>query len=486
MESERASVISDYTEIMQPLPPSLKLAFGIGHVLNDICASMWFTYLLVFFHLILGFDATLAGVILFIGQVADALATPFVGFHCDKSDDFWLCKYGRRKTWHLIGTVCVIFAFPFIFLRCIGCETSSQWAQLVYYAAFVIIFQFGWAAVQISHLSLVPELTPTERERTELIAIRYSFTVLSNVFVYCLTWAVLHLTNRDSDSQIGPGDAKKFEEVVLIGIGFGSVTSLLFHVFVKEQVFNNSNGLLRRSTRTISVLLKDIQLYQVACIYMPTRLFVNLSQIYVPLYLHDSLSMPATSLAVIPLLMFLSSFIMSLIIEKLNTKLGRKISYCFGVMLGLCACIWIHFGTGATYTKYQIYPVSLILGAAGSIMLVTSLGVTADFIGPNTDNGAFVYGIMSFTDKLCNGLAVVIIQYLGSWISCKNYYTGVLVYACGASAVFGLLVISWIKPFSPSPAYNTLTSEQTIEPDNRFVSIAPETEPDNLGQEHVT
>ena len=45
-------------------------------------------------------------------------------------------------------------------------------------------------------------------------------------------------------------------------------------------------------------------------------------------------------------------------------------------------------------------------------MLVTSLGVTADFIGPSTNSGAFVYGIMSFTDKLCNGLAVVIIQYL--------------------------------------------------------------------------
>lgn len=45
-------------------------------------------------------------------------------------------------------------------------------------------------------------------------------------------------------------------------------------------------------------------------------------------------------------------------------------------------------------------------------MLVTSLGVTADFIGQNVDSGAFVYGIMSFTDKLCNGLAVMLIQYL--------------------------------------------------------------------------
>lgn len=51
-----------------------------------------------------------------------------------------------------------------------------------------------------------------------------------------------------------------------------------------------------------------------------------------------------------------------------------------------------------------------ILGAGGSIILVVSLGITADLIGNNTRNGAFVYGIMSFTDKLSNGIAVVIIQ----------------------------------------------------------------------------
>lgn len=44
-------------------------------------------------------------------------------------------------------------------------------------------------------------------------------------------------------------------------------------------------------------------------------------------------------------------------------------------------------------------------------MLVTSLGLTADLIGENTESGAFVYGAMSFTDKLCNGLVVMVIQY---------------------------------------------------------------------------
>jgi Na+/melibiose symporter-like transporter len=32
------------------LPLSVKLGYGLGHILNDLCASMWFTYLLLFFH----------------------------------------------------------------------------------------------------------------------------------------------------------------------------------------------------------------------------------------------------------------------------------------------------------------------------------------------------------------------------------------------------------------------------------------------------
>jgi len=53
-----------------------------------------------------------------------------------------------------------------------------------------------------------------------------------------------------------------------------------------------------------------------------------------------------------------------------------------------------------------------ISGAGSSVMLVTSLGITADLIGLNTESGAFVYGAMSFVDKLSNGVAVTLIQTL--------------------------------------------------------------------------
>lgn len=121
-------------------------------------------------------------------------------------------------------------------------------------------------------------------------------------------------------------------------------------------------GPLRRDLRTASSFLKDPKFYKVASVYMACRLFVNIGQTYMPLYLHESLMMPATSLAVIPLIMFMSSFKWSLIIEKLNTKLGRKWAYLIGVVQGLAACIWIYFGHGQFYTSYEIYPVALLLG----------------------------------------------------------------------------------------------------------------------------
>lgn len=83
--------------------------------------------------------------------------------------------------------MCVLFAFPFIFSQCVKCESSDQWAKLIYYAAFVTIFQFGWASVQISHLSLIPDLTPTDHERTELTALRYKY-LMKIMFLLKVIW----------------------------------------------------------------------------------------------------------------------------------------------------------------------------------------------------------------------------------------------------------------------------------------------------------
>lgn len=155
-----------------------KLSYGVGHVFNDLAASMWFTYLILFYHKVIQLDNALAGTLLLIGQIVDGLSTPVIGYLCDITP-FWWFGFGRRKLWHLLGTVLVAVSLFFFWHRCLPCDATNAplgW-QIVWYAVFIAIFQFGWASVQISHLSLIPELTDNESERVGLNAIRLGTSV---------------------------------------------------------------------------------------------------------------------------------------------------------------------------------------------------------------------------------------------------------------------------------------------------------------------
>lgn len=85
----------------QKLLLSQRLGFSTGHVLNDLTASMWFNYLIIYFHQVNGFNNILAGLIMLVGQISDALFTPSIGFESDNTDGF--CRMGKRKSWHLVG-----------------------------------------------------------------------------------------------------------------------------------------------------------------------------------------------------------------------------------------------------------------------------------------------------------------------------------------------------------------------------------------------
>ena len=156
-----------------------RFGYGLGHIFNDMCAAMGFTYSLIFFQKVLGFNSFFAGIFMAIGQLADGIATVLVGVLSDKKDLFkCFIRFGNRNSWHLMGTICVAITFPFIFMPCINCENESQEIKLVYYSGFSLILMFGFASVQISHLAMIPELASTSNEKTLLTSIRFACFLL--------------------------------------------------------------------------------------------------------------------------------------------------------------------------------------------------------------------------------------------------------------------------------------------------------------------
>ncbi|XP_069733853.1 major facilitator superfamily domain-containing protein 12 [Phaenicophaeus curvirostris] len=435
------------------LPLRARLSFAAGHFLNDLCASLWFTYLLLYLHAVLGYGHRLAGALLLAGQAADGLCTPLLGYETDRSAGCG--RYGRRKSWHLAGTTCVLVSFPFIFSPCLGCkENTPEWAAFIYYLPFILIFQFGWAATQISHLSLIPELVSSDHEKVELTAFRYAFTVMANITVYGLAWLLLNfqVDQPDHTEHLGVQDVPVFRDLSLIVVGVGAVFSLIFHLGTKEKPYTGS---LPQSEENVALLQKEPTspahplliwkdwllepaFYQVAALYMSTRLIVNLSQTYIAMYLTNSLLLPKKYIATIPLVMYVSGFLSSFLMKPVNKWIGRNLTYFVGILVVLAFASWV---TLAREMGAEIYGAAVLLGAGSATILVTSLSMTADLIGTNTHSSAFVYGAMSFTDKMANGLAVMAIQNLHPCPTelccpaCISFYHWVMVVVTGGIAI---------------------------------------------------
>nr|XP_044990656.1 major facilitator superfamily domain-containing protein 12 [Jaculus jaculus] len=443
-----------------PLSLAARLSYAVGHFLNDLCASMWFTYLLLYLHAVRAYSSRGAGLLLLLGQVADGLCTPLVGLEADRAR---CARCGPRKAWHLAGTLCVLLSFPFIFSPCLGCgDATPEWAALLYYGPFIVIFQFGWAATQIAHLSLIPELVTSDHEKVELTALRYAFTVVANITVFGAAWLLLHLQGSprpgldvDVGDQLGMQDVPVFRNLALLVVGVGAAASLLFHLGTREARRARTHGdepnehspLLAPASRAPLVWthwLREPAFYQVGVLYMTTRLIVNLSQTYIAMYLTYSLSLPKKFIATIPLVMYLSGFLSSFLMKPINRSFGRNMTYFAGLLVVLAFAAWVAL---AGHLGVAVYGAAVLLGAGCATILVTSLAMTADLIGPHTHSGAFVYGAMSFSDKVANGLAVMAVQSLHpcpSELCCKacvGFYHWVMVAVTGGVAVAAALAL---------------------------------------------
>lgn len=477
-----------------------KFSYGVGHVLNDLTASMWFSYLLVFLHQVNNFHNILAGNLMLIGQVSDALFTPFIGLESDRTSGIW--KLGRRKTWHLIGTLCVMASFPFLFSKCITCSHAPNIAQFVYYAPFVVIFQFGWASTQISHLSFSSDLSPNGHDRVTLQSIRNLFTVISNLSVYGIFLALFLLEGTAGGGagsvtdELGEADAPKFQQLAFISVGLGTIFNVIFYMGTKERtdrdkvLVKNSDqhrvgdSSIEQSTVNHSKMrwkdwFKNKQFYEVALLYMATRLYINVSQVYFPMYLTETIQLSKYNIALLPFVTYLSSFLMSLLSPYVNRFCGRKISYVIGVALGASSCVWMYF---IGEKSNDVFGAAFFMGFAGSLLLITSLSMTSDLIASNTESGAFVFGAMSFTDKLTNGVAVMLIQNfhpcLGCCPACEPYYRNVQVFIPGGALVIGFIALLILIPQNighREKAVSVKVMENPVRSDSRA-----------SGSEHIT
>ncbi len=103
-----------------------QLGFGLGTLLNDMCASCWFNFLFVFLERVQGLSGAQVGAVFLTGQLCDAVSTPLIGLLADWAQGLYVCGLGRRQVFYLLGATIVSLSFVFVFGVCL----PVSWRQL--------------------------------------------------------------------------------------------------------------------------------------------------------------------------------------------------------------------------------------------------------------------------------------------------------------------------------------------------------------------
>ncbi|MEL4896220.1 MFS transporter [Crocosphaera sp. Alani8] len=152
-----------------------KLAYGAGDFGPAIAANILVFYLLFFFTNVAGLPPGLAGSILMIGKISDAINDPIIGVLSDKTRSRW----GRRLPWILGGII--PFAFCYSLQWTIPQFSDNlnvnQWGLFIYYVVIGILFNIAYTTVNLPYTALTPELTQDYNERTSLNSFRFSFSI---------------------------------------------------------------------------------------------------------------------------------------------------------------------------------------------------------------------------------------------------------------------------------------------------------------------
>lgn len=176
-----------------------KLAYGSGDMGPAIAANILVFFLLYFFTNVAGLPAGLAGSILAIGKIGDAINDPIAGILSDRTRSRW----GRRIPWMLFGAIPfgILFFLQWIVPNFSADPGVNQWCLFAYYIAISTLFNLAYTAVNLPYTALTPELTQDYNERTSLNSFRFAFSIGGSILSLILATIIFQAYPDDPQQQ---------------------------------------------------------------------------------------------------------------------------------------------------------------------------------------------------------------------------------------------------------------------------------------------
>ena len=355
--AERAVPITAPTR--ERLPITEKLAFGAGDLGPAIATAVSSFFQLIFLTTVAGLRADVAGLILLIAKIWDAVNDPVIGWLTDRT----VSRFGRRRPWLLFGAV--PFGLCFFLLWIV--PPFGDTGKFFYYLVAALLFDTAFTIVNVPYTALTPELTRDYDERTSLNSYRFAFSIAGGLVAASLHQIIVN--SFCADQAACTGEAQRTGYLVAGAVWAVCCTLPFFwcvagtrerHAALPVEAAQEM-GIFEQ----VRVALSNRAFLFVIGIYLFSWLAVQITAsvitFYVTFWLQRADLIPIVLLAVQG-----SAFISLFIWSAVSRRIGKKAVYIIGM------AFWILVQSGLFFVQPEQTTLTIVLAALAGVGLATA------------------------------------------------------------------------------------------------------------------
>lgn len=325
-----------------------RIGYGVGDLGCNLVFSTMASYLMIFYTDVFGISAAVAGTLMLVTKVIDAITDTGMGLIVDRTHT----KYGQGRPYFLIGAIpFAVFTMATFFVPDLTVTGKIIWAYVTY-----CLLCTAYTVVNIPLNTIVPRLTKDLHERNCLVSTRMICAMLGTAIVMTITSPLVQF--------FGKGDSAKGYLITMTI--YGIIAMLLFVVTFMhtEEVVPPSVKREKSSFRSDLKGLTDqsVIFFLVNFLYFALYVVRNTTVIYYFTY-----NLGRTDwLTFVGIFGILSGLPILLILPALQKRMSKKNVMFLSIALYIIGDLVIYFG------KTSI--VCLLVGLA-----ITGLGIYGIF-----------------------------------------------------------------------------------------------------------
>jgi GPH family glycoside/pentoside/hexuronide:cation symporter len=321
-----------------------RLSYGAGDLGPAITANILVIFQLVFLTSVAGIPAGMAGSILLIGKIWDAVNDPIIGVLSDRTHN---SRWGRRYPWMLWGAIPFGITFFLMWLvpEFSDDPTVNQWGLFAYYVVMSILFNTFYTMVNLPYTALTPELTRDYDERTSLNSFRFAFSISGSIFSLVLAFGIFLLI---------PDNPLQQYIILALLCAVISVLPLYWCVWGTYrrmvQVSSSKSTAEPQDTSTSLPYLEQLRIVFtnrpflfVIGIYLFSWLAVQNTVAIIPFYIVYWMDLPETVFTQVILAIQVTALVMLFIWSRVSERIGKRAVYFLGMAMWIAAQCFLFF-----------------------------------------------------------------------------------------------------------------------------------------------